>query len=638
MRNRMHIRRISLLVLLAFVMSLGAPIVEAQTAAATTAAPSTGNVVTNAVNTAKHALSDLWFAWAKRPVPPGTPANYKPSIKEAFSFFTTKGATPQQAEILANNAQASGMTVEVAMTPAEAPQSLISRIFGTKKTPGVAATEPVAGTSGNLLTRIKEGFSNVFSGAKKTADKVVLGGRRAADTVVTGAQTAAFTIGDKLDFNRYYELPLTDNSAVKFRGQWESTVKFTDGKWVVGSSSTSSSWPGGTIKSGDAVARIEDIAVGLNEGKITQSGAGNFASKIKDAATSLRDKIFGSKTRTLSGDQVNELGKLEIQGHLMEQSRAIVDAQKAIEGRITDLTAKAQRLQKPVPQEEITALKKGYDTLEAQKKEISKRINQSTETPAKSMMKDAAVWALYSVGITAGINVIKQVVSGDKIDLKSAFSFVAQPSFWGGTAGGFVGSMLFQTLASSFLPPGMGIFFKVLPGFLGAALGYEVGGGLFGGGPTNWIATIGQTVASAGGYALAYSLLGGAAAPGIALIGASIAAGAVANFLLSKLFNKAGQPESEVANIEQPLVPVADPVEQVAPTAAPVQTLESATPAASDTSANLNAAAAAQEMKSAYNEYINYLKERKVADARGAYDRYVKAKEALDKSRQASAQ
>jgi hypothetical protein len=601
-------------VLLAFVMSLGAPIVEAQTAAAATPAPSTlntvGTAVSGAVNTAKHALSTLWGAWATRPVPPGTPANYKPSIKEAFSFFTTKGATPQQAEILANNAQASGMTAEVAVTAGQAPQS--------------------------LLSRIKDGFSNLFSGAKKTADKVVLGGKRAADTVVTGTQTAAFTIGDKLDFNRYYELPLTDNSAIKFRGQWESTVKFTDGKWVVGSTSSSSSWPGGTVKSGDAVARIEDIAVGMKDGTITQSGAGNIASKIKDAATSLRDKIFGTKSRTLSGDQVNELGKLEIQGHLMEQSRAIIDAQKAIESRITDLTAKAERLQKPVPAEEITALKKGYETLESQKQEINKRLSQSTETPAKSMMKDAAVWALYSVGITAGINIVKQVVSGDKIDLKAAFSFVAQPSFWGGTAGGFIGSMLFQTLASSFMPPGMGIFFKVLPGFLGAAMGYEVGSGLFGGGPTNWIATIGQTVASAGGYALAYSLLGGAAAPGIALIGASIAAGAVANFLLSKLFNKAAQPESEVANIEQPFMPVADPMQYAPAAVAPIQTLE--TPAASDTSANLNAASAAQEMKSAYNEYINYLKERKVADARGAYDRYVKAKESLDKSRQASAQ
>ncbi|MBI3893218.1 MAG: hypothetical protein HY303_16995, partial [Candidatus Wallbacteria bacterium] len=358
--------------------------------------------------------------------------------------------------------------------------------------------------------------------------------------------------------------------------------------------------------------------------------------KIRNGATSLRDKIFGSKSETLDAGQTKELGKLQIQGQLMEQSRAIVDAQKAIQSRINDLVTKSEQLQKPVPTEEIANLKKGYATLEQQKQDLAKQLNKAGESPATSVMKDAASWALYSVGITAGINVIGQVMNGEKVDVKKAFSFVTQPSFWGGTAGGFVGSMLFQTLASSFLPPGMGIFFKVLPGFLGAALGYEVGGGLFGkGGQTNWIQTIGSTLASAGGYTLAYSLLGGAAAPGIALIGASIAAGAVASFLLGKLFNK-GQPQAEVAELP-PVGAAANslPQQPAAVQQPPVRTMaEPPAPAASDTTPSLNMASAAQEMKTAYNEYINNLKERKVTDARDAYDRYVKAKEALDKARE----
>ncbi|MBI4871192.1 MAG: hypothetical protein HY814_06455 [Candidatus Riflebacteria bacterium] len=610
---------------IAFAMSLAAPIVEAQTQ---TPAPAATSGLAGAVNTAKNTLAKLWGAWAARPVPPGVPANYKPTLGEAFSFFVKNGATPQQAEILANNAQASGHVVGTPMSPTQAPQGILQRLFGF----GSSSKTPVAETpttqqpnlTNRIGTQIKDGWN-----------RVVTGGKRAADTVVTGAQTAAFTVGDKFDFNKYYELPLGDNTAVKFRGQWESTVKFTDGKWVIDSTSSTSKWPAGVVKSGDAVARIEELAVGMDQGKVTQSGMANVADKIKNFATGLRDRIFGSKSPKLSADQAQDLGKLEIEGHLMEQARSIVDAQKAIQNRITELTTKAQNLNKPVPSDEIARLQKGYDTLEAQKTEIAKRLDRATSTPTKTILKDAATWALYSVGITAGINVIGQVVNGEKIDIKKAFSFVAQPSFWGGTAGGFVGSMLFQTLASSFLPPGMGIFFKVLPGFLGAAFGYQIGSGLLGGGPTNWVQTIGQTLASAGGYALAYSLLGGAAAPGIALVGASIAAGAVANFLLGKLFNK-GQPTAEVADLSQPLVPAAEPppVELATPPAA--TTMAEPPPAASQTTASLDGAAAAQEMKTAYNEYINMLKERKVADARLAYDRYVKAKESLDKSRESA--
>lgn len=634
MRDRTFIRRTSLLVLMAFAMSLGAPIVEAQTSQApttqapTTVAPTTSGGVAGMVATAKNSLAKLWGAWAAKPVPPGTPVNYKPTLGEAFSFFIKQGATPQQAEILANNAQATGSLSAASPSAASAPKSWISKLFGRSSSPApevAASSAPQASAGTKIVDKIKGGF-----------DKLVLGGKRTADTAATGVNTGFLTVKDKLfDFNRYYELPLSDTSAIKFRGQWESTVKFTNGKWVTGEASASSKWPGGTIKSGDAIARIEDIAVGTKDGRFTESGLARGVDKIREGATSLRDKIFGSKTRTLSGEQVNELGKLEIQGHLMEQSRAIVDAQKAIQNRINELVAKSDRLQKPVPTEEIANLKKGFETLEAQKKEISNRLNKAGESKAGAVMKDAATWALYSVGITAGVNIIGQVVNGEKVDIKKAFSFVAQPSFWGGTAGGFVGSMLFQTLASSFLPPGMGIFFKVIPGFLGAALGYEVGSGLFGkGSPTNWIQTIGSTLASAGGYTLAYSLLGGAAAPGIALIGASIAAGAVANFLLGKLFNK-GQPQAEVADLAPVGSAAASLPEQPAVQAAPVQTLaEPPAPAASETTPSLGMAAAAQEMKTAYNEYINNLKERKVTDARTAYDRYVKAKEALDKARE----
>jgi hypothetical protein len=682
----------SLLVVVTFILSLGAPVVEAATAAEA----STSNAAATMTQTATKGLSNLWFFWGEHI----KNLKVKPTKEAAYTFFASRGATTSQATTLAGNAEAAGHLSSKMPAAAEASKNLFKtyfdkfkNVFGAKTVKPAApeltaaqkiGAEPIKGGVEATVTKtpvdhVKSGAASLsdkvrsfFSKFKKTPaaetaaaktatadaaaaktatanssavsadaaatsgstaakqsfvgkvgttlknakDATVLATRRGAWATGGAVKTGWLTLGDKLDFNRYYKIPVTDSIAIKTRGEWKSTTKFTDNGWVKGKYNVKSKTPGSL---GESLGQVEAIA-----SKPAPKGFfGKAFAKFKNSVTSVKNKMTGKGFTTENTKM--ELQKLKIEGDLLEQSRMLNDTQRAIKYRIDHIKGKAVSLKKPVPEAEIKALQKQYDAIEKTKQQLQKKVANVQDSPTKTVVKDAARWALYSVGITASVNIIKQVFSGEKLDIGAALGFMTEPSFWGGTVGGFLGSTLLTTLAGGILPPGAGMFFKILPGFLGAALGFEMGSGLFGG-ETDLLGAIVQTLASAGGYTMAMAMIG----PGIPAIIASIVAGSAASWLLNKI---RGGFQSEAYTLPpEPIVP--KPSEAVVDVAQP----EPAPAAVKGPEAPVTQSLAELQSKvsRSYQDYMNFLKLRKTADARQAYEDYVEAKKALESVKSAS--
>ena len=671
--RRTGMKALSLFVVFTFVLSLGAPIVHAADAAATGSA-----VASKMTNVATKGLGDMWFFWGEHI----KKLKVAPTKEAAFTFFKGRGASQSQAMALANNAESAGHLTTKMGTAATATGNVFTRFFNkVKGLFGAKTVKPAANTTlkgfdnkpikggvdatvtknpvdhvksgaSSLSNKVRSFFSRFRSGGKSAAtakavpadatimhtdaastsgsaaankssffgkvgstiksgvDKAVLGTRRAGWAVGGGVKTGALTIADKLDFNRYYKIPVTDTTAIKVRGQWKSVTKFTNKGWVTDTRTVKSKTPGSL---GEQLGQIEAVA-----SKPAPKGFfGKLFAKFKGKVSNITSKAKGEGWTTKQTKA--EVQRLKIEGNLLEQARMLNDAQRAIKYRIDHLIGKANSLRKPIPEAEIAGLRKQYDAIETTKKGLQKKIAGIQDSPTKTVIKDAARWALYSVGITASVNLIKQVFSGEGIDIKKAFAFMVEPQFWGGTVGGFLGSTLLTTLAAGIMPPGVGIFFKILPGFLGAALGFEFGSSLFGG-QMDLLGAIVQTLASAGGYTLALSMIG----PGFPAILAAIAAGSLATMLLNKF--RGGYASEAFELPPQPIVPKPSDAVVEAPDVedVPAAVKGPGTPS-SKSLAQLKA-----DVSKYYQEYMNHLKARKLADAKIAYQNYSEAKKALE--------
>ena len=664
-------KALSLFVVFTFVLSLGAPIVHAADAAATGSA-----VASKMTNVATKGLGDMWFFWGEHI----KKLKVAPTKEAAFTFFKGHGASESQALALANNAESAGQLTKGMPAAASASSNIFTRmfdkvkgLFGMKtvkptattlegfnnnaikggvdatvtKTPvdhvksgvsslsskvrsffsrfksggssaATAKTNPVdttmyadsSATSGSAAANKSSFLGKVGSTIKKGTDAAVLGTKRATWAVGGGVKTGALTLADKLDFNRYYKINVTDTTAIKVRGEWKSVTKFTDKGWVTDTRTVTSKTPGSL---GEQLGQIEAVA-----SKPAPTGFfGKIFAKFKNSVKSVTSKAKGEGWTTKQTQA--EVQKLKIEGNLLEQARMLNDAQRAIKYRIDHLIGKANALKKPIPETEIAGLRKQYDAIETTKQGLQKKIAGIQESPTRTVIKDAAKWALYSVGITASVNLIKQVFSGEGIDIKKAFAFMVEPQFWGGTVGGFLGSTLLTTLAAGIMPPGVGIFFKILPGFLGAALGFEFGSSLFGG-QMDLLGAIVQTLASAGGYTLALSMIG----PGFPAILAAIAAGSLATMLLNKF---RGGYASEA--YELPPEPItAQPSDSVVE-APEVEDVPAAVKGPG-TPSTKSLAELKSDVSRYYQEYMNHLKARKLADAKIAYQNYSDAQRALE--------
>lgn len=251
---------------------------------------------------------------------------------------------------------------------------------------------------------------------------------------------------------------------------------------------------------------------------VNQSTVDSYQAKSANGKVLFRGTEKRSPNLKLKGEvDANALAKFK--GQLAE-SAARIDIAKA-EYQGLKLKAKANQAS-PADKLRIDKLGKDIPKYEKAYKSLEKQTSLKSSS-MKGVMGDAAKFALTSVGIRAGVNILSQAISNDgKVDFKSALSFMADSSFWGGTAGGFIGSMMMSTVGNMILPGG-GALMKALPGFLGAAVGFEVGSG--GANKTNWT----QLLASTGASAAAFAMIGGPVG-----IGASMLAG----FVVNKLFEK----------------------------------------------------------------------------------------------------
>lgn len=466
------------------------------------------------------------------------------------------------------------------------------------------------GLLSSIVAKVKAGTAAAGNAVKGAADTVALGARRGAYAVGSTAKTGFLTAKYAIDPRPYFEIPIHGDTAIKVRGSHSSTVAFKEGKWTVQDFSYKSTWP----TKGDLAVKVDGMAA-----QPQASGFfGQIISKFKGMVSNVQARMRGEAH--ITPETKAEIQRLELSNSMIDQARTLADAQRALKVRIDQLKHTSESLRRPLDVQKVEAMENQFRALEKTKQDLLKKSSGVMDSKASVVMKDAAKWALYSVGITASVNLIRQAFSGDGIDIGAAFSFMAQPSFWGGTAGGFLGSMLVSTLTAGLLPPGAGIFLRVLPGFLGAALGFEFGGSLFGG-EMDLMGTLVTTLASAGGYSLAFTLLGGAAAPGIALIGAAIAAGSLAGFLLDKF---RGGPESESYILPE------SPVAEGMGTAS--ASVEPASEAAASMSpvAQVNLSTAQGQVDQAYNAYITYLKARKIPEATTAHKAYMDAVKALE--------
>lgn len=702
MNERKWMRFISLCVLCCFSMSLGAPIVEAQTAAS-------GNTAA-VVEGAQTGLSHLWFSWKDL-----IAKAVKPTMDQAaaIKWFQSKGATTQQASLLAANAAAEGhlvtklpvageqaaaaaanssggnvltnfwnkITGKSAAVTVDPGQALVAKLktAATGSTPAgqapslfqstpltqngvtqnatnvkitpqevaagvtsyadkakaamagetAAATQPqgffAKFTQGvkNVGAKIGETAKSVGATIKKGAQKVALTGKRAVNDTTAVARTGVYTVTDKLAFwNKYYKIPVTESLGIKVQGKLSYTTKFTDGAWVVDKYSSVTNMPG-KGEAANALFSVEQASA-----SVQPQNMGFFqkiASKIKSGWNSVTNGLKGH--RELTPEAKAEVGKIQIENSLLEKARTLNEVSSSIEQRISNLETTAKAMKRPVNSEEIKALRDTQKYVNEQKEVLKKQLNEVHQGKAMTVIKDAAKWALYGVGITAGVNIARQVFSGEGIDLKAAFSFMGEPQFWGGMAGGFAGSMAGNYLGSMLmgsivggLPGGVGMFARLIPGFLGAALGFEFGGSLFGG-QMDILGAVVQSVASAGGWTAAsmlYTAMFGATAPGIVLMAAAIGSSMLANWVLNKF---RGGPVAEA----QDLLPV-DPIVPAESNTEQVYTAEDTVVDAPQTAMSL--AELKQARADAYTRYINLLKERKIVEARDAradYENYDKA-------------
>jgi hypothetical protein len=133
--------------------------------------------------------------------------------------------------------------------------------------------------------------------------------------------------------------------------------------------------------------------------------------------------------------------------------------------------------------------------------------NPSIGSRFKGLAKDAGKWTLMSVGITLGANVIHQLSQNgwdpSRVQWGQTVSFLGDKSFWGGTAGSFIGSMAGSAIASAI--PG-GAFAKVFLSIGGAALGYQWGSGNLG--RTDFLALGVTPAGSTAGYLLGMAIGG----------------------------------------------------------------------------------------------------------------------------------
>lgn len=134
-----------------------------------------------------------------------------------------------------------------------------------------------------------------------------------------------------------------------------------------------------------------------------------------------------------------------------------------------------------------------------------------------------------SAGAGMGVRVVSRLLETGRFDLEATVEMLTDRDMLLGALGGLAGYTVAAQVAGLFVPPGVGLFVRMLPRFAGSALGFELGRGSIG--KADPIALLTQALVSTGGYTAAHLLLG-ASAPGWALMIGATLAGVAANLLI----------------------------------------------------------------------------------------------------------
>ena len=146
----------------------------------------------------------------------------------------------------------------------------------------------------------------------------------------------------------------------------------------------------------------------------------------------------------------------------------------------------------------------------------------------KILSKNMFKYALSVSAIGAGTALLNDFSKTGEIRPHKALDFLSDSQFFKSSLGIFVGSTMLSTLGN-FLPSGIGPVLKTVPGFLGAALGYEWSQGNLG--RLNWVKEGFSAIASSA----AFVALGGG---GLIAIAGGVAASMISDQIYSTIKNK----------------------------------------------------------------------------------------------------
>jgi hypothetical protein len=267
-------------------------------------------------------------------------------------------------------------------------------------------------------------------------------------------------------------------------------------------------------------------------------------------------------------------------------------------------------------------------------KAYQNRIEELRTTSVESFGKTAKSMFLIGAGTNILLSLGRQLKSGEKLDFGEAIKSVANPGFLVGTlgsaGGAYLGSKLLLmpmfdvllTRVSGSLPPFAGMFLRLLPAFIGGAVGGGLAGSVLGQKP-DWALIFSQTLGAAMGTALAASFF-----PGLGMMG-QIAAGMIGGWVAEKILGMIrGNPKSEAqAN--------SAPTEGGAPGSLPPADGD-ATAGVPDGFSEADVSTAFNNLTASYQKYLAAEKAGQLDVAAASYQEYLGHKRKLDAYRQLS--
>ena len=278
-----------------------------------------------------------------------------------------------------------------------------------------------------------------------------------------------------------------------------------------------------------SVKQAELAKVQAEQAALSQGGKGGLMSIFKKPLNMLKSRSLAKQEAQLT----KEIQKLQNDPKYYEAEQQKLATKNPAQMKL--INSIKTELQKP-------------NLSDSYRAQLEKKLVQLENTPGPSFAKQSMQIIGLSIATNLVMNVGRQVMSGEGLDLKKAGEFLTDKKFWLGTAGVAVGSFVGGKLAQ--LPfiflltqrvaafnPFLGLVAGMLPAFLGGA----VGGQLLGGGmaDADWTMLIAQTLGSTLGVALMMTMF-----PGLGMMG-NLSGAMMGGMLAQKIVEMLRGPKAE---------------------------------------------------------------------------------------------